>query len=201
MKTKVQYKDTMPSLSIILPSCLAIPLPISLYLLHFFSLPIDLWVVVLEPGITEDHVLPSKAGDSEERSFGVGFVIEDYVYHFRDLTCLIGGAIHIVHRYGARDAPDVNTFCSDKVSIYEVAHSSGVQKCLDRMHLAGVCGADFYWKDDQHPVSIKGVDRESFGELLFPFWLLGLRCPVWSRERERGCIYRFTNICIDLFYV
>jgi len=157
---------------------LAIPLPISLYLLHFSSLPIDLWVVVLEPGITEDHVLPSKAEDSEERPFGVGFVIEDYVYHFRDLTCLIGGAIHVVHWYGARDAPGVNTFRSDKVSIYEVACSSGVQKHLDRMHLAGVCGADFYWKDDRHPVSIEGVDGESFGQPLFPFWLPGLRCPV-----------------------
>jgi len=131
--------------------------------LHFSSLPIDLWVVVLEPGITKDHVLPSKAGDSEERSFGVGFVIENHVYHFRDLTCLVGGAIHIVHRYGARDAPGVNTFRSDEVLIYEVACSSRVQKRLDRMHLAGVCGADFYWKDDRRPMSIEGVDRESFG--------------------------------------
>jgi len=116
--------------------------------LHFSGLPIDLQVVVLEPGITKDHVLPSEAGDSEERPLGVGFVTENYVYHFRDLTCLVRGAVHIVHRYGARDAPGVNTFRSDEVLIYEVAHSSSVQKCLDRMHLAGVCGANFYWKDD-----------------------------------------------------
>jgi len=99
--------------------------------LHFSSLPIDLQVVVLEPGITEDHVLPSEARNSEERPFGVGFVTENHVYHFRDLTCLVGGAVHIVHWYGARDAPGVNTFCSDKVSIYKVARSSGVQKRLD----------------------------------------------------------------------
>jgi len=49
--------------------------------LYFSSLPIDLRVVVLEPGITEDHVLPSEAGDSEECPFGVGFVIENHVYH------------------------------------------------------------------------------------------------------------------------
>jgi len=115
--------------------------------LHFSSLPIDLQVV-LEPGITEDHALPSKTGDSEERPFGVSFVIENHVYYFKDLTCLVGGAIHIVHRYGTKDALGVNAFRLDKVSIYEVARSSGVQKCLDRMHLAGVCGADFYWQDD-----------------------------------------------------
>jgi len=104
--------------------------------------------MVLEPGITEDHVLSFKAKDSEERPFGVGFVMENYVYYFGDLTYLVRGAVYIVHRYGVRDAPGVNTFCSDEVSIYEVACSSRVQKRLDRMYLAGVCGADFYWKDD-----------------------------------------------------
>jgi len=116
--------------------------------LYFSGLPIDLQVMVLEPGITEDHVLLSEARDSEERPFGVGFVVEDYVYNFRDLVCLVGGAVHVVHQYGARDAPGVNTFRTDEVSIYEVARNSGVQKCLDGVHLAGVCGADFYWEDD-----------------------------------------------------
>jgi len=113
--------------------------------------------------MTEDHVLPSKARDSEECPFGVGFVTENYVYHFRNLTCLVGGAIHIIHRYGARDAPGVNAFRSNEVSIYEVAYSSGVQKRLDGMHLTGVCGADFYWQDDRHPASVESVDGESFG--------------------------------------
>jgi len=131
--------------------------------LYFSGLPIDLWVVVLEPGITKDHALPSKAGDSKEHSFGVGFVMENHVYHFRDLTCLIGGAIHIVHQYGARDAPGVNTFHSDEVSIYEVARGSRVQKCLDGMHLAGVCGTNFYREDNQRFVGVEGVDGESFG--------------------------------------
>jgi len=119
--------------------------------------------VVLEPGITEDHALPSKAGDSKERSFRVGFVIENHVYHFRDLTCLVGGAIHIIHRYGARDTLGINAFYSDEVSIYKVARSSGVQKRLDGMHLAGVYGADFYWQDDRCPTSVEGVDGELFG--------------------------------------
>ena len=119
--------------------------------------------MVLEPGIIKDHALSSEAGDSEECSFGVGFVTENHVYHFQDLTCLVGGAIHVVHWYGARDAPGVNAFRSDEVSIYEVARSSGVQKRLDGMHLAGVSGTDFYQEDDQHSVGVEGVDGESFG--------------------------------------
>jgi len=131
--------------------------------LYFSSLPIDLRVVVLEPGITEDYVLLSEAGDSKERPFGVGFVAEDYVYNFGDLACLVGGTVHVVHRYGAREAPSVNTFRLDEVSIYEVAHSSRVQKRFDGVYLAGVCDADFYWKDDRCSAGVKGIDRESFG--------------------------------------
>jgi len=116
----------------------------SIYL-HFSGLPIDLWVVVLEPGVTKDYVLPSEAGDSEEHPFGVGFVTENHIYYFRDLTYLVGEAVHIVHWYRARDTLGVNAFRLDEVSIYEVAYSSGVQKHLDGIHLTGVCGADFYW--------------------------------------------------------
>ena len=131
--------------------------------LYFSGLLIDLRVVVLKPGITEDHVLLSKVRDSEERPFGVGFVAEDYIYNFRDLACFVGGTVHVVHRYGARDAPSVNTFRSDEVSIYEVARSSGVQKRLDGVHLAGVCGANFYWEDDGRFAGVKGIDGELFG--------------------------------------
>jgi len=131
--------------------------------LHFSSLSIDLWVVVLEPGITEDHALPSEAGDSEERPFGVGFVTENHVYHFRDLICLVGGAVHVVHQYGARDTPGVNAFRSDEVLIYEVACGSRVQKHLDGMYLASVCGTNFYREDDQCSAGVEGVNGESFG--------------------------------------
>ena len=118
--------------------------------------------MVFEPDITEDHVLLPEAEDSEERSFGVGFVAEDYVYNFRDLARFVGGTIHVVHRYGAGDAPSVSTFHPYEVSIYEVARSSGVQKRFDGVHLAGVCGAD-YWEDNRRSASVKGIDGESFG--------------------------------------
>jgi len=41
--------------------------------------------------------------------------------------------------------------------------SSGVQKCFDGVHLAGVSSANFYWEDDRRSAGIKGIDRESFG--------------------------------------
>jgi len=137
--------------------------------LYFSGLPIDLGVVVLEPSVAEDHALLSKAGDSEECPFGVGLVMENYVYHFGDLPCFVGGAVHIVHWYGARDALGANTLCTDKIFIYEATHSSGVQKHLDRVYLAGIGGTDLDREDNEHSMGIESVGRESFGESLFPF--------------------------------
>ena len=53
--------------------------------------------MVLEPGVPEDHALLPKVGDSKERPFRVGLIIENYVYHFEDLPCFVRGAIHVEH--------------------------------------------------------------------------------------------------------
>jgi len=53
--------------------------------------------VVLEPSISKDHALLSEVGDSEECPLRVGFVIENHIYHFGDLTCLVREAIHVVY--------------------------------------------------------------------------------------------------------
>ena len=119
--------------------------------------------MVLEPGIAKDHALLSKAGDGEECPFRVGLVLEDYIYHFGDLTCFVGGAVHVVYWYGTEDAPGANAFCTDKVFIYEVACSSGVQEHLDGMHLASVSVTDLDRKDDRHFMGIEGISKELFG--------------------------------------
>jgi len=119
--------------------------------------------MVLEPGVAEDHALLPEVRDGEERPFRVGLVIEDYIHHFGDLSCFVRGAIHIEYRYGARDALGANILCTDKIFVYEVACSSGVQKCLDGVHLAGVSGTDLYRQDDRRVTGVEGVGRESSG--------------------------------------
>jgi len=105
-------------------------------------LPIDLQIIVLEPGVAEDHALLPKVRDGKKRSFGVGLIMEDYIHYFGDLSCFVRGAIHVEHRYGTRDALGTNTFRMDKILVYEVAGGSGVQKHFDGMHLAGVGGTN-----------------------------------------------------------
>jgi len=131
--------------------------------LHFSGLPVDLWIIVLEPGVTEDHALLPEVGDGEEYPFGVGFITEDHVYHFGDLSGFIRETVHVEHWYGAKDVPDANTLRMDKIFIYEIACGSGVQKRFDGMYFASVSGTNLYRKDDRRSVGVEGVGRESSG--------------------------------------
>ena len=108
--------------------------------LHFSSLLINLWIMILEPSVAKDHALLSEVRDSEKCPLRVGLIMENYIYHFGDLLCFIRGAIHVEHWYGVRDVPGANTFYMDKVFVYKVACSSRVQKHLDRMYLTSVRG-------------------------------------------------------------
>ena len=129
--------------------------------LHFSGLPIDLRIIVLEPDVAKDHALLPEVRDGKEYPFRVGLITEDYIHHFRDLSCFIRKAIHVEHRYRAKNVLDANTLCMDKIFVYEVARSSGVQKRLDGMHLASVSGTDLYRKDDRRSTGIEGVGGES----------------------------------------
>jgi len=82
--------------------------------------------MVLEPGVTEDHVLLPEVRDGEECPLGVGLITEDYIYHFGDLSCFVRGAVHVEHWYGTGDAPGTDTLSTDKILVYEVAGGSGV---------------------------------------------------------------------------
>jgi len=131
--------------------------------LHFSSLPVDLWIMVLEPGVTKDHTLLPKVGDGKEHSFRVGFIMEDHVYHFGDLSSFIRGTVYVEHWYGARDVPGANTLHVDKIFIYEIACGSGVQKCFDGMYFASISGTDLYREDDRRSAGVKGVSGELSG--------------------------------------
>jgi len=119
--------------------------------------------MVLEPGVTEDHALLPEVGDSEEHPFRAGFIMEDHVYHFGDLSGFVRGTIHVEHQYGARDVLGANTLRTDEISVYEIACGSRVQKRFDGMYFAGVSGTDLYREDDRHFTGIEGVGRESSG--------------------------------------
>jgi len=126
--------------------------------------------MVLEPGVAKDHALLPKVRDSKEHPFGVGLITEDYIHYFGDLSCFVRGAVHVEHWYETRDAPGTNTFCTDKILVYEVADGSEVQKRFDGMHLAGVSSTDLYRQDDRRSAGVEDVGGESSGKFFFPIW-------------------------------
>jgi len=142
--------------------------------------------MVLEPGVAKDHALLPKVRDSKKHPFGVGLIMENYIHHFGDLFCFVRGAVHVEHQYGTRDAPSTNTSCTDKIFVYEVASGSGVQKCFDGMHLAGVGGTDLNRQDDRCSAGVESVGGESSGESFFPFGPPRQCCPDQSGEGEGG---------------
>jgi len=119
--------------------------------------------MVLESGVAKDHTLLPEVRDGEEHSFGVGFITEDHVYHFRDLSGFVRGTVYVEHWYGARDVPGANTLRTDKIFVYEIACGSRVQKYFDGMYFASVSGTDLYREDDRRSTGIEGVGGESSG--------------------------------------
>jgi len=119
--------------------------------------------MVLEPGVAEDHALLPEVRDGKEHPFRVGFIMEDHIYHFRDLSGFIRGTVYIEHWYVARDVPGANTLRTDKIFVYEIACGSGIQKCLDGMYFASVSGTNLYRENDRHSAGIEGIGEESSG--------------------------------------
>jgi len=106
--------------------------------------------MVLEPGVAKDHALLPEVRDGKERPFGVGLIMEDYIYHFGDLSCFVRGAVHVEHQYGTRDALGTNTFRTDKILVYEVAGGSRVQKYFNEIYFTSVSSTNLYREDDRH---------------------------------------------------
>jgi hypothetical protein len=68
--------------------------------LDLLGIPVDLGVVLPEPGVPEDESLLAKPGDSELNSLTVTLVTEDQSRDISDEAGLIGRAVHIEHRDG-----------------------------------------------------------------------------------------------------
>src|SRR5882672_1110306 len=100
--------------------------------------PIDLWVMLMEPGVSQYHVLVAKTGYSKMGTFGVVLVSENRVYHLTDGPRFIGRTINIVHWDGACKGSGSELILPNVVPVNEKSVSSAVEKCLHGLGLLGV---------------------------------------------------------------
>jgi hypothetical protein len=64
------------------------------------GIPVDLGVMLPEPGVPEDEFLLAEPSDGELNSLAVTLVMEDQSCNISDEASLIGRAVHIEHRDG-----------------------------------------------------------------------------------------------------
>jgi hypothetical protein len=57
--------------------------------MSLLGFPVDLWIVFLEPGVTEDDVLLPKPSYSELDTLGVPFVVNHHINYTGDTARLV----------------------------------------------------------------------------------------------------------------
>jgi hypothetical protein len=65
---------------------------------YFTGPPVHLQVVILQPGVTKDKVLSSKAGYAEKCSFRVAIVTQQQFRYFLNRPFRVGGSVYVEHR-------------------------------------------------------------------------------------------------------
>ena len=66
------------------------------------SFPVDVGVVVFQPRVSEDHLVPAEIGYFGYYLFSVTLEINDYFSTMGDVTSWVTCSIHVVYRYGVR---------------------------------------------------------------------------------------------------
>src|SRR6266478_6247792 len=100
--------------------------------------PIDLWVVLPKPGVSQYHVLVAKTSYSEMSPFCIVLVPENHIYHLTDGSRFVGRTINIVHWDGACKGSGSELVLPNVVPVDEKSISSAVKKCLHRLGLLSV---------------------------------------------------------------
>ena len=110
------------------------------------SLPVNLWVMLLEPSKPEDDVLFPKVSDHKGHAFHMSIIPENCVNDFRDRTCLIASSIDIEDWDGMLQLPSVKSVTFHIVPVHELAGGSTVDECRSGFDFRSVCGLDLHFK-------------------------------------------------------
>ena len=76
---------------------------------YLLSLPVNLWVMLLEPSEPEDDVLFPEVSDCKECAFHMSIIPENCVYNFCDRTCLVVSSINIEDWDGMLQLPSAKS--------------------------------------------------------------------------------------------
>ena len=86
---------------------------------HLLGLPVNLWVVLLKPGVPQDDVPLAKTRDCKECLFGMSLVLQDEVSHFCHLACFVGCSVNIQYGDGVSKLSGVNSVSDHEFTVNE----------------------------------------------------------------------------------
>ena len=114
---------------------------------HLLGLPVDLWVVLLEPGEAQDDILLSQAGDCEGGAFRVVIESEDCIHNLHNGARFIWSAIYIVDWNGMDEFLSGEAVAFHITPVHELTHGTTVHKGWTRFDFSGVCGLHSHFDD------------------------------------------------------
>ena len=86
---------------------------------HLLGLPVNLWVVLLKPGVPQDDVPLAKTRDCKECPLGMLLVLQDEVNHLCHLAHFVGCSVNVRHRDGARELLGVDLVSDHEFTVNE----------------------------------------------------------------------------------
>jgi hypothetical protein len=110
------------------------------------GIPVDLGVMLLEPGVPEDKLLLTEPSYSELDSFAMTLVTENQSRDVSDEAGLVGGAVYIEHQDGLREPADWDPTHLNILGVNEVGGCSTVDKPIERELHSIVGRLDLQWK-------------------------------------------------------
>lgn len=81
-----------------------------------------------EPGVPEDELLLTEAGDGKHDTFAVRLVAEDEIGDFPDASGFVGSAVDIVDRNRSRERADWDVVGGHILGVNELAGRPAIQE-------------------------------------------------------------------------
>jgi len=121
------------------------------------GLPVNLGVVLMEPGEAQDHALLAQLCDHKLSALCMPVVPEDDICNLADCTTLIGCSVNIVDWDWPSERTCGDVICTCPFSIHKQSRCTTVNQQSNAAFDTGVCGLDFN-------VDVKRVGAGSGGD-------------------------------------
>ena len=96
----------------------------------FACVPVDVGVVLHEPGVSQDDCLMANAWDIIFGLALVTFVLDNEINHFSDLSDLVWRSVCIIQPYRMWELIGPKFMCSDKLMVNKLSHCAAVYQCF-----------------------------------------------------------------------